>query len=129
MSFDNRIFVPGHFKTVRTLATVAADSATINDTNFPPTSAFAATGARSIWIVWHGTGGTSADTIKIVPLVRDGINNVWNLMTEVTLVKDTLLEVFTYGAAQVYLRISLTSATTATALTVNVAIADAERVQ
>lgn len=126
---DGELFKPGRFLTHRTLLTVAADSATINATNFPLANAFSAYQCQSVWIVWHGTGGTSSDTIKLVPLVWDGINLVWNLMTEITLIKDTLTELSLYGASSVFLRVSNVASTTATALTVNVAKANSSIVE
>ena len=129
MAFDNRLFTPGRFTTIRTVATTAADSATINDTNFPPTSGFSATGSRSVWLCWHGTGGATGDTITVVPFVRDGILNVWNLLPSIVLTKDVMTEVFLYNAALFYIRVNTVSATTATAFTITAAIADADRVQ
>lgn len=127
---DGALFKPGRFLTHRSLSGAAAtDSATINTTNFPPASGFSANECQSVWVVWHGTGGTAADTIKLVPLVFDGIALAWNLMTEITLVKDTMTELVLYGAQVVFLRISNVSSTTATALNVTVAKANSSIVE
>lgn len=127
---DGELFKPGRFLTHRTLGSVVADSATINTTNFPPQNSFSGYQCQSVWITWHGTGGTASDTIKFVPLVFDGINNVWNLMSEITVTKDTLYELSVYGASTVYLRVSNVSGTSATApITINIAKAHSEVVE
>ncbi len=122
MAADGSIYKPGRFLLHRdTSGTAATDSATINDTNFPPASAFSCTGAQSFWAVFTGTGGAAGNTIKVIPLVRDGVNGVWYLTPEITLTKDTLKEIILYEASSVYLRISDVSGTTCTAVKVLVA--------
>lgn len=126
MAADGMTYEPGRFLLHRdTTGAAAADSATINDTNFPPAGAFSSTGSISTWVVWTGTGGTAADTISVVPLVRDGVNDLWYLTPAITLTKDTLKEVILYSAGAIYLRISAVS-TTATAVKVRVAKADSK---
>lgn len=127
---DGELFKPGRFLTHRTTTGAAAtDSATINTTNFPPANGFSGCQCQSVWVVWHGTGGTSADTVKFVPLMWDGIANAWNLMPEITAIKDTALELVLYGAQLMFLRISNISSTTATNITVTVAKANASIVE
>jgi hypothetical protein len=129
MAVDGRIYKPGRFLTHRNLTGAAAtDSATINDTNYPPASAFNAGGSRSVWLVWNGAGGTSSDTITVVPLVRDGINALWNQLASVVLTRDRMAEYYLYGAGAVFLMITAVS-TTATALQVRVALANSEIVE
>lgn len=129
MAVDGRIYKPGRFLTHRDLTGAAAtDSATINDTNFPPASAFDSGGCRSAWLVWNCTGGTSTDTITVVPLVRDGISGIWDLLPSVTLTRDTLSEYYFYGIGGIFLRISATS-TTGTNIKVRVALANSEIVE
>lgn len=134
-TFDGMLFKPGRWLTHRSLSSVAADSATVNTTNFPPAYAtpngsFAGTQCQSIWIVWHGTGGTATDTITVQPLIWDGINNVWSLLGSTqTLTKDKAVEFSVYGAQVLFLQITSVSATTVTALTINVAKAHSEVVE
>lgn len=130
MAADGRIYKPGRFLTHRDLTGAAAtDNATINDTNYPPASAFDASGGKSVWLVWNATGGTAADTIVVTPLIRDGINGRWNLLPDVTLTRDVMKESFLYGAGGVFIKITTVSGTTATAIKVRVAIADNEIVE
>jgi hypothetical protein len=126
---DGELFKPGRFLTHRTLASVVADPATINATNFPPASGFSAYQCQSVWIVWHGTGGTGTDTITVVPLIWDGINSIWSTLAAITLTKDKMAELYLYGSSTVFLQITTVSSTTATALTVNVAKAHSEVVE
>jgi hypothetical protein len=127
---DGMLFKPGKFMTHRTLGTVAADSATINATNFPLSGAFAGTQCQSVWITWHGTGGATTDTLKVVPLMWDGINTLWCKMSEITLTKDTVTELKVYGATLMFLRVSDVTGVTATApITINLAKADSAIVE
>lgn len=129
MAADGRIYKPGRFLTHRDLTgSAATDSATINDTNYPPASAFDAGAARSTWLVWNCSGGTSADTITVVPLIRDGINGCWNQLPAVVLKRDVMTESFMYGAGAVFLMITAVS-TTGTNVKVRVAMADSAVVE
>jgi hypothetical protein len=127
MAADGRLYNPGHFLLHRDTAGAAAiDSATINDTNYPPADAFAGTGSSSFWAVWTGAAGSAADTIKVVPLVRNGVVGVWYLTPEITLTRNTLKEITLYEASQIYLRISDVTGTTATDIEIRVALAGAK---
>jgi hypothetical protein len=127
---DGELFKPGRFLTHRTQTGAAtADSSTINTTNFPPANGFSAYQCQSAWVVWHGTGGSTSDTLKLVPLIWDGIALAWNLFPEITLTKDVMQELVLYGAQLAFLRISNVGGTTATNLVVTLAKAHSEVVE
>lgn len=134
-TFDAALFKPGRWLTHRQPATVVADSATVNTTNFPPAYAtpngsFSGYQCQSIWIVWHGTGGTATDTITVQPLIWDGINNIWSLLGgTIVLTKDKAVEFSVYGASVLFLQITSVASTTVSALTINVAKAHSEVVE
>lgn len=101
---------PGNFLVHREITTEGGAPIEADDedlTLIPVTEGFPASGCQSIWLYWTGTSPADedADRLVLIPLVRDGINNVWVQMAAVPLVYNTRAEIDVFGASCMYIRI------------------------
>lgn len=120
----------GKFVTQRDLiGAAAADSATLTEANFPLAAAVSGFRAATVWIYWDGTGGGAADTIVVQILIRDAINSFWVATVKKTLTRREAQEFSVQSASEIFVRIDSVAGTTATALKVRVARAQADQVE
>lgn len=105
MTDPNRVNPAGKFVTHRDLSGApAAESSTLNDTNFPPADALHCAGAKAILVYYDDAGG-GAGTVDLQPLVRDGINNIWLPLPVVQVAGRAPQVIPVHGANQVFLRL------------------------
>ena len=96
------------FVTVRSgSGAVAADNATINDTNYPLTLLFfPGSLVRRIMVYWTATGVLAGDTLDLEILHRDGDGGGWKEGEKITGVPyDTVVVFNVYGNSGVAIRV------------------------
>lgn len=120
----------GKFVTQRDLSgAAAADNATLSEANFPLAQAVSGYRTATVWIYWDGTAGGAADTIDVQILIRDAVNAFWISTVKKTLKRREAQEFAVQSASEIFVRIDSVAGTTATALKVRVARAQADLVE
>jgi hypothetical protein len=117
-----RIQSAGEFLTHRSLSgAAAADSSTINDTNFPIAGGFDSYGWESTLVYWTATGESYAThELVLEPLYRDGTNGRWLRGAKFTVKPGAVAEIPSLGFGLVFIRIDSASAAGATDVRIRV---------